>query len=466
MCVGRRTMELGLDIARPIDNFDLDASPTTVRKNDFVRWQGSQSSALDTLRKETSCHSPRKSKARSTSLSTSPTKTLSRISKRTSSRLRSSRRPGPPNSDALILAMQDPGGFINQVKNVSKLVNKTVDTRTGKPNSNGAAHAEGEGPSASGVKRITRNVGLGSSYHGRPTGKSRDIAQQDARCGKGKEREVNTRRSLPSTSKSLPSVDLADTGPQTDYDQKLMDIDAPTTASSSRTRPVSPAEASGDISMMTMPPPRSIPRSHIAAESAKGDLNLQLSTTSPKLHPLLQHQAQRPPKPSVPQQQSRQPPSAVYPHHNSQVQPQPQSSTQIPSHTHPTQSTRPPALGMRRAHTLPTSTPQPQANTVPTKQKGFKPPLLSQSQPGNHSQVATQNAKATSSGSSYQVARAQNTHVPPLPHESQHVQSRTEQPEHCRSGSASPPPGPDDSFGNISFGMDVDVLEDFLKLYD
>ncbi|KAG6889562.1 hypothetical protein C0995_016689 [Termitomyces sp. Mi166 len=95
------------------------------------------------------------------------------------------------------------------------------------------------------------------------------------------------------------------------------------------------------------------------------------------------------------------------------------------------QSTRPPPLGMRRGHTVPVTT----THVLPTRQKAFKPPLLSQ------------------------PARPQHkTNIAPTSVTERNPRKPSPEPE--MNGD------PDSSFGDISLGMDEEELELTMRQYD
>ncbi|KAF8154795.1 hypothetical protein B0H34DRAFT_717890 [Crassisporium funariophilum] len=142
----------------------------------------------------------------------------------------------------------------------------------------------------------------------------------------------------------------------------------------------------------------------------------------PRLHPLLQHKPagrasasssvsipQHQPLPQIqPQTQYRnQPQPQPQPNPHPPFIPKPASTTvALPPSSTPlfssTPSSRPPALGMRRTHTFPsrttTASNQDSSSTVnlPNRQKGFKPPLLSASQPQPQSRSQQQLGMAPS----------------------------------------------------------------------
>ncbi|KAG6863991.1 hypothetical protein C0991_001304 [Blastosporella zonata] len=99
------------------------------------------------------------------------------------------------------------------------------------------------------------------------------------------------------------------------------------------------------------------------------------------------------------------------------------------------QSTRPPTLGMRRAHTAPV----PAQHALPTRRKAFKPPLLSQAAPtpALRAMVSIKNE-----------GRGRYTNEP------------------SRSPSPYMNTDADSSFGDISFGMDEEALELTMRQYD
>ncbi|KJA22514.1 hypothetical protein HYPSUDRAFT_87354 [Hypholoma sublateritium FD-334 SS-4] len=204
-------------------------------------------------------------------------------------------------------------------------------------------------------------------------------------------------------------------------------------------------------------------------------------TPTPKLHPLLLAQKEKP-APAVPtshplkQQQCVAPPS---------VTPRPSASQSL--RLSASQSSRPPALGMRRA--APTVVPVPKA--LPTTRKSFRPPLLA-AQPPRPPPAAVPHAKhatppfsngSASSGS----LRASTSSASSVP------RSASPSPPAPRVASASARPAPpaprfttaaaalevrapspvlpepldgdgDSSFGDMSF--DMDALEETMRQYD
>ena len=150
------------------------------------------------------------------------------------------------------------------------------------------------------------------------------------------------------------------------------------------------------------PPPQQ-PQTNYSVKQRKPD-------AVPKMHPLLYH------KPATTTKVSSSPMVTPAPQVQPQVQPQPQrlstpvpvsegaNSEPLPSPVTPLISTkppsRPPALGMRRNRTFPSRTSSSSSLSVsssltgncgqlPQRQKGFKPPLLSSSQPQAGTQPRT-----------------------------------------------------------------------------
>jgi len=200
-------------------------------------------------------------------------------------------------------------------------------------------------------------------------------------------------------------------------------------------------------------------------------------------------------------------------------QPQPIAPSSTPSAS---QSSRPPVLGMRRAHTLPSSglgSSFGKSGPLPSKQKGFKPPLISASQPQPASQPVPQIIAAapravvtpTSRGSTPISARQtnpqgtdmqlvhrgstncstfSNNSIRPsysitlsLPSSvtsctssgsssealSKSASATTSQHAPANLPDSSPLPEPSDGDGDSSFGdisFDMDALEETMKLYD
>lgn len=276
---------------------------------------------------------------------------------------------------------------------------------------------------------------------------------------------------------------------------------------------------------------------------AKFSIKQQKSDATPKLHPLLYH---KPATTEVPSSSTVTPTPQVQPQHhpasipalegvNSKPTPSPSSSTPLFSST---PASRPPPLGMRRNHTFPSrtsssSTVQQESSSLfgsggqlPQRQKGFKPPLLSLSQPQAQTQTQTHgssrvkaNANAivesvstiatskkvsspnllealstdnrgvdtttnismalwSSTSSSDSPASFPSTppiqSAPSCPH-SPFLDSSVSKSNECSQGTAQQPqksvviPEPldgdaDSSFGDMSF--DMDALEETMKMYD
>ncbi|GLB41223.1 hypothetical protein LshimejAT787_0904380 [Lyophyllum shimeji] len=205
---------------------------------------------------------------------------------------------------------------------------------------------------------------------------------------------------------------------------------------------------------------------------------------APKLHPLLtqKHQPRHRPDPV----KAPPPPNTI-------THPPPPPPQNLPS-----QSTRPPVLGMRRGHSLPTSAGGERA--LPTRQKGFKPPLLSQPQPvpvAPKAQVQVQ--VPTNQQQKFAPEAEDSAHVPhPHAHGRAKASARSTTPQldtkpgvlsaHTRPAAPaprpfhrtpvepkvqvqekdlrppSPNPDPDSSFGDMSF--DMDALEATMQMYD
>ncbi|KAF5354204.1 hypothetical protein D9756_007023 [Leucocoprinus leucothites] len=132
-------------------------------------------------------------------------------------------------------------------------------------------------------------------------------------------------------------------------------------------------------------------------------------------------------------------------------------------------ASRLPPLGMRRTHTFP-STPhkpsiagvEPKAS-LPTKQKSFRPPVLSSSQPPPSTPSATSSSRSTvpSSHSSERTFASSKT-SPPTSTDTPSAKSGDEEMEDLPPSSDA-----DISFGDaISLDVDMDALEETMRKYD
>ena len=219
---------------------------------------------------------------------------------------------------------------------------------------------------------------------------------------------------------------------------------------------------------------RSRPSDFPPAPSSHGDATFNPVTpaaAAPRFQPLLgqtqqqnSHLNKAPPQ--VYAQPQQQPPLA----------PKRRVAAAAPSQNAPllSQTSRPPPLGMRRAPTLSSA---PQQHQLPTRQKAFKPPILSEPQPA---------AKLHGKQSSYPTAQlVQKEPMNSVAGEDMRLASTTvtskifqvtravseEKPDGKR-GRRGPSRGPspdlnpeaDSSFGDISF--DMDALEETMRKYD
>ncbi|RDB29833.1 hypothetical protein Hypma_013933 [Hypsizygus marmoreus] len=219
---------------------------------------------------------------------------------------------------------------------------------------------------------------------------------------------------------------------------------------------------------------------------------------APKLHRLLTEQQPRRQRPDpVPASPVTRPP------------PQPKPPYVPPERKAPpaqslSQFTRPPPLGMRRAHTVPSTTTATTSNPLPTRQKGFRPPLLSQppsQKPQSQADVARpqhlqqqysrMQAGPQGQGKALLADRTRpprNVHPPParraapieevphtiklfkIPSRPRLSQDEDEQENgkaaKCVERGSSPDINPeaDSSFGDMSF--DMDALEETMRKYD
>ncbi|KAI0084658.1 hypothetical protein BDY19DRAFT_997566 [Irpex rosettiformis] len=140
-------------------------------------------------------------------------------------------------------------------------------------------------------------------------------------------------------------------------------------------------------------------------------------------------------------------------------------SQKLPSSS---QSHRPPALGMRRANPYSSaSTPFSSSQNLPSKQRGFKtpfarPPTVSQASSVSTSISSSTTATTITAKYSGNAGRGSFADLPPSP--------PTRAPDRVvrqRSESPSPPLlDADSSYGEISFDIDMDIVEETMKQYD
>ncbi|KAG6817369.1 hypothetical protein H0H87_009556 [Tephrocybe sp. NHM501043] len=225
---------------------------------------------------------------------------------------------------------------------------------------------------------------------------------------------VNFRRSIstPGTVSSSYTEDVLYESPDT----SMMDLDP-----SSSTLIASPNEQSPAVSV----------RSTTCSNSSLSIDTLTQITPAPvlvpkiQLHPLLTPNSKRLPAPSKQTSPlTRQPP--------------------VPLHPPLSQVGRPPVLGMRRAHTAPV----PVLHALPSRQKAFKPPLLSQP-------VPTQ-------ANLHRGAPA----ITSIGNDGKSRDTRLEYAQQTPSRSPSPETNADTSYDDISFGMDDEALELTMRQYD
>jgi hypothetical protein len=193
--------------------------------------------------------------------------------------------------------------------------------------------------------------------------------------------------------KEMPPPPLLSYDCFTNKQRQLAAADAPSTPT-----PLAISRHSNSINkpQTSYPPPQQAPNNYFIKQRRPDAI--------PKMHPLLYH------KP-IATKVSSSPKATCTPQAQPQLQPQP-TSTPIPvseglnlkptsSPLMPlfssTPSSRPPPLGMRRNHTFPSRTPSSSSvrqetgsrGQLPQRQKGFKPPLLSLSQPQAGTQSRT-----------------------------------------------------------------------------
>ncbi|CAA7262512.1 unnamed protein product [Cyclocybe aegerita] len=491
------------------------------------------------------------------SVSNSTKPSLSRSSRPSISRARLSdtRTRGPPdqtNVDASpsglpFFAKTSPAQFLDMLKGVSARLDENVE----------AHRKDVVGQTSKAVKKRARGASLGvSSEHlvGKTKSRRMDglrVAGQRSVVDKGKARAVSASAltwETPSTCSNTSSHLDGVSSLGRNHDDSIMDVDdkprsiAPPSFGpppATLSRPSCSTSLPKTPSQAEMPPP-AMPTKHpsVAPTTAQSSMNYQRHPPTvdvkprkpdpiPKLHPLLQQQAAQL-KTSIPASSAQSNStsfngqstarnaatrhvSVVEQRPSPKVDPRPQVHPAAPATTIPvpfasTPSNRPPVLGMRRTHTYPS---RPGASGVskqffgnnannaplPTRQKGFKPPLLSNSQPQLQPQgqttinsrpqpqyparngnvnvkvEASSNASRSFSGSSTSSG-SQNS-----------AKSASSSTSHSRSGSGSGcntsvdsmpsstpaevpafDTDPDSSFGDMSF--DMDALEETMKMYD
>ncbi|EMD32438.1 hypothetical protein CERSUDRAFT_99520 [Gelatoporia subvermispora B] len=136
------------------------------------------------------------------------------------------------------------------------------------------------------------------------------------------------------------------------------------------------------------------------------------------------------------------------------------------------QQSRPPALGMRRAH-IPSSSTFAPSQTLPTRQKGFKPPL---SRPPANPLPASASQKLTSHTPALGASRTTTQATLPTPELTPTTANVNEShgakpPQRTRYGSTSSsrssspaPPEADSSYGELPF--DISAIEEAMRKYD
>ncbi|KAF9465456.1 hypothetical protein BDZ94DRAFT_1320270 [Collybia nuda] len=458
-------MASDFDSAFPVEHDDIFPSQRVVT-TDSVRWQSSQLSscaALNSLileipaRRKITHDTSWYNQEASTSTSSQPNGTSNhRPLVRSNSRARFNRLSEPgthPPPDLTLFNKKDPMQFLDLIKGVSERVDENAGLRSAR------------GSDKSGMKRKTRASASGvGEVHAKARGVRLSYAsegQNKASRIKGKQRADGggdteyeshspdgTHRSLPnlsssmSTAASSSSLRSINTSISTDVDASMsmdtmMDLD----------------ESGHNISLPSMskrhsgtsyPPPSN----HINTQASPDPPTVPHKVTpEPKLHPLLTQQKTRPQKQPTPKLQFFPPPS----------------SQRVPSMSQVSGPVRVPALGMRRTASTPAATTT--HNALPTRQKGFKPPLLPGTQPQPQQPKTAAQAAVKASPQSHVVpARGPNAGGGKFTRPS--AAPGLTKNKGCPPRAPSPEPDPDSSFGDMSFDMDVDALEETMRMYD
>ncbi|KAI0946858.1 hypothetical protein AcW1_010195 [Taiwanofungus camphoratus] len=140
----------------------------------------------------------------------------------------------------------------------------------------------------------------------------------------------------------------------------------------------------------------------------------------------------------------------------------------------PRQTSRPPPLGMRRANYSPVHSAFTPSQTLPTKQKGFKSPLLRPRQPqpqapppatpARHPPIATSVPSTGRTPTRNDPALLTQDFPPRAPAAPTKAKASEKVPADGRS--SSPAPEADSSYGDLPFVFDLDALEEEMRKYD
>jgi hypothetical protein len=268
------------------------------------------------------------------------------------------------------------------------------------------------------------------------------------------------------------------------------------------------------------------PRSNLRPQSIAADSKSAKSDPGPRFHPLLLEQQTKASlssstsscsassrsqsyasKPQVPAISTTIPPAKPNLNYKPKISPTepswpPSSTPKLPS----SQSSRPPALGMRRTHTFPSSgmaTSLKTTGALPIRQKAFKPPLLSASQPSSQASASQQQQQPPRSKLAYDYdaamqagpggsngsassdslrGSATSSSGSSSRRASSTPSSSASNRDNSSSSKTAPTPVPesdvddalpepldgdgDSSFGDMSFDLDADALEETMRMYD
>ncbi|OCH92418.1 hypothetical protein OBBRIDRAFT_824716 [Obba rivulosa] len=437
-------------------------------ETDIIRWQPSQSSsaAFNALLQEASRPMKRHTQS-SSSLFADPThlSTFAQASSSTETLVSATTRTARPRSRLLrrtssaTTATAGPSTsaplnteLVELIKSAAQLVDEHASVNK--------RYFESQAQRARVASSSSKSTSDPQSTRGRSS-----ALRSDARVRQSN--SSNSRSSAPRSVDSTRARPSATMGPERTimpvYDQSVEMIDAESLsycrrdAQGSRTtssRPRSTLNISSSSiasrettkSQTLMPPPPIAPRPSTSRPSTTS-----LRTVDTSRVPTQSSTGRRaPPSPITPPMESTPPPP----------------SFGAPSSTHaprPSQSSRPPALGMRRTHNLPTSTFAP-SQALPTRQRGFKPPL------------ARPPARTSKPSSTSRVAAAATATLPTpdLTPTSNFSGLRTTAPQRTKYGetgnkagsrSSSPAaPEADSSYGELPF--DINALEEEMRKYD
>ncbi|KAG6888400.1 hypothetical protein C0992_008556 [Termitomyces sp. T32_za158] len=437
-----------ISYSQPCDSF---LSPTKPVLMDTVDWANSQPVALKSLLSEARKISVKRSinyeptwptsdsfSSQVTSTSRAPVGVKSRPLRRTNSNARARLGPEaastssnpPPAPDGAFWG-KDRLTVLVACQNVSERMDENAFAlaaqaqRTESAPSKPPSKRKSKDPHLSSISRTKRSSISHSFLHER---------EDVNRWEKGKQRASlipdamsNYRRSTsaPMAARSLQRVASSSSSAELSTDFSLDSPDASMNIDTDLQDETPPTSLPPPLFPLKQPPQLRIPSRSTSTSSTDTSSPVPVTQPQIQLHPLL---TQKPkPKQNLSSSTVKQPP----------LPPPPPLQGPLLS-----QSTRPPALRMRRAHTAPVTTTT-TTHAIPTRQKAFKPPLLSQS-------VRPQPKTDITPVSAIDLGITSKLH--PL--------ERKPSPELELNADA------DSSFGDISLGVDDEELEMTMRQYD